>query len=96
MTAEKLRLSEIRYNPERAGFEALVTVHEAGRSFRYPAFVSAPLHAEFTLIARGLTERALSAHKSARPGLRAALRLLVKSPVVKPLAAGRDLPPLAA
>ena len=74
MTADKLRISDIRYNPERAGFEALVTVHDGRQSFRYPAFVAAPVHAEYTLVTRGLTERALAAHRSGDHGLRTVLR----------------------
>ncbi len=77
--AEKLRIADIRYNPERVGFEALVTIHDRGQTFRYPAFLSAPLHAEFTLVARGLTEKALKSHGSNRPGLR--LRRAFAAPV---------------
>lgn len=94
MTADKLRISEVRYNPEREGFEALVTIHDGHRSFRYPSFVAAPLHAEYTLVTRGLSECALAAHRSGRHGLRAFLR-----PLVQPLAPHSEkpeLPPLAA
>ena len=91
MTVEKLRISDIRYNPEREGFEALVTVHEGTHSVRYPSFVAAPIHAEYDLVARGLTERALAAHKSGRPALRNYLR-----PLVQPVFAHTDMPPLAA
>jgi hypothetical protein len=94
MTADKLRISEVRYNPERTGFEALVTVHDGGQAFRYPAFLAAPLHAEYALVTRGLTERALSAHRSGRHGLRAFLR-----PLVQPLTTlyeQPEQPPLAA
>lgn len=92
MTAEKLRISDIRYNPERAGFEARVTVEKNGHAWHYPSFVAAPLNAEFALISRGLTEAALRAHRSAAPGLRMHLRPLVK-PVPIPF---DDHPPLAA
>ncbi|MDQ2090675.1 hypothetical protein [Marimonas arenosa] len=91
MTADKLRISEIRFNPERAGFEALVTVHDGRHSFRYPAFVAAPVHAEYRLVARGLTERALAAHRAGKHGLRAWLRPLTAARPVQP-----ELPPLAA
>ena len=91
MGNEKLRIADIRYNPERAGFEALVTVHAGGRSYRYPSFVAAPMHAEYARVTRGLTERAMAAHKSGAPGLRAYLR-----PLVKPTYAPEDFPPLAA
>ena len=77
MQTEKLQIADIRYNPERAGFEALVTIHENGRATHYPAYVSAPLHAEFDLISRGLTLKALAAHRSRQPGMRMHLRPLV-------------------
>ena len=77
MQTEKLQIADIRYNPERVGFEALVTVHENGRAYHYPAYLSAPLHAEFELVSRGLTHKALVAHRSRRPGMRMQLRPLV-------------------
>ncbi|WP_322867826.1 hypothetical protein U5922_017395 [Aquicoccus sp. G2-2] len=89
-TAEKLQLSNIHYNPERAGFEALVTVHHRGLTFRYPSYIPAPLHADFKLIAHGLSKRALAAHRSNKPGLRAWLR-----PLVAPMT-GTPAMPLAA
>lgn len=88
---EKIRIADIRYNPERAGFEALVTIHDGAVDYRYPGFVAAPMHAEYALITRGLSERALAAHRSGAPGLRAYLRRLVK-----PAATAPELPPLAA
>ena len=84
MTAEKLKIAEIRYNPERAGFEALVTVHDAGRAYHYPAYLAAPLHAAFELISRGLTQKALSTHRSKHPGMRMHLRPLVFKPASAP------------
>lgn len=88
MRIEKLRISDIRYNPEREGFEALVSVHDGGLAWRYPAFIAAPLHAEFELISRRLSQVAIAAHRSAEPGMRMHLRPLVKPrPVEAP-----DLP----
>ena len=90
MTTDKLRISEIRYNPERAGFEALVTVHDGRQTFRYPAFVAAPLHAEYGLLMHGLSERALAAHRAGRHALRTWLRPLtanLSQPESPPLAA---------
>ncbi|MDU8926626.1 hypothetical protein RXV86_04435 [Alisedimentitalea sp. MJ-SS2] len=84
MYAQKLRLSDIRYNPEREGFEAKVAVHDRGTVWFYPAFAAAPLNAEAALISRRLSEAALRAHKSARPGLRMHSRPLATS---RPLAA---------
>lgn len=77
MQTEKLQIAEIRYNPEREGFEALVSVFDAGSSYHYPAFVAAPIHAEFKLVSRGLSQKALEAHRSADPGMRMRLRPLV-------------------
>ena len=91
MGHEKLRIADIRYNPERAGFEALVTIHDSGLTYRYPAYVAAPIHADHTLVLRGLTDKAQAAHKSGKPGLRMHLRPLVTS---RP--APQNLPPLAA
>lgn len=88
MQTEKLQIADIRYNPERAGFEALVTVHENGRATHYPAFFPGPLHADFDLISRGLSRQALTAHRSRRPGMRMHLRPLVETPEAPlPLAA---------
>jgi hypothetical protein len=70
MTIDKLRFDQIRYNPERGAFEALVHVHDDGDLFVYPAHVIAPLHADFSLIAQGLAQRAASRHRTARPGMR--------------------------
>ncbi len=88
MQTEKLQIADIRYNPERAGFEALVTVHENGYATHYPAYLSAPLEADFDMIARGLTNKALAAHRSRRPGMRMQLRPLVpQSEAPYPMAA---------
>ena len=77
MQTEKLQIADIRYNPERAGFEALVSVHDHGRAFHYPAYIPAPMHAEFKLISRRLSRKALRTHRSARPGMRMQLRPVV-------------------
>ena len=79
MRIEKLKIADIRYNPEREGFEAIVTVHDGGLAWRYPSFVPAPMHAEFGLLARGLTSRAVAAHRSQEPGMRMHLRPLVNT-----------------
>ena len=70
MGHEKLRIADIRYNPEREGFEALVALHADGMIFTYPTFTAAPLNAAFTLISRALSAAAMRAHRSDRPGLR--------------------------
>jgi hypothetical protein len=86
MHIETLRISDVRYNPERGAFEALVTVHDGQTVFRYPAHVTAPLHAGFALISRGLVEQATAQHRSARPGLRMRVATATNSAPV-PLAA---------
>lgn len=70
MQVEKLALQDIRYNPELGAFEAAVQIRENGESFSYPAHLMAPLHADFELVARGLTQKALSAHRHNDTGLR--------------------------
>lgn len=70
MQTEKLELDQIHYNPERAAFEALVRIHDDGETLSYPVHVAAPLHADFALIARGLTRKAKVLHQSRQGGLR--------------------------
>ncbi len=65
MLIEKLGFDDVRYNPELSAFEASVQIWEKGHVYSYPVHMLAPLHAEFGLIARGLTERALRAHRHA-------------------------------
>ncbi len=81
MKIEKLSLEDVRYNPERCAFEARVTVHDAGRRFGYPAHFASPLNAEFQVIARGLTEKAIALHKTAKPGLRSQLRSVLPASI---------------
>ncbi|WP_299845610.1 hypothetical protein [uncultured Roseovarius sp.] len=70
MRTEKLQLSDIRYNPEYSAFEAIVKIHDRGESYEYPTHIVAPLQAEFSLIARGLVEKAHRAHQNETPTLR--------------------------
>ncbi len=70
MRTEKLQLSDIRYNPEHSGFEAIVKIHDDGESYEYPSHVVAPLQAEFALIARGLVAKAHRSHTASSPSLR--------------------------
>lgn len=70
MKTERIQFDDVRYNPERGAFETLVRLHDDGRIYTYPCHVSAPLHAEFGVIARGLDEAARRAHKGRNPGLR--------------------------
>ncbi len=70
MRTDKLQLSDVRYNPERSAFEALIRIHDGNETYEYPTHVVAPLQAEFPLISRGLVSQAHRAHKSATPPLR--------------------------
>lgn len=70
MTSDCLNLGEIRYNPELAAFEALVRILDNGDVFSYPVQLHAPLQADFSVIARGLTQKARNAHDAPAPGLR--------------------------
>ena len=65
MRVEKLYMDDLRYNPELSAFEAIVTISEAGERFAYPVHKLAPLHADYALIAKGLTEKAMQAHRHA-------------------------------
>lgn len=65
MLIEKLGFDDVRYNPELSAFEALVQIREEGEIYSYPVHMLAPLHAEFNIIARGLTDKALRAHRHA-------------------------------
>lgn len=79
MRIEQLHFDQIRYNPEAEGFEARVTLHDHGIAFHYAAFMPAPLTAEFDHIARGLSDRAIATHRSARPGMRMRLKPLTRA-----------------
>lgn len=70
MRTDKLQLSDVRYNPERSAFEAIIRIHDENETYEYPAHVVAPVQAEFPLISRGLVAQAHRAHKSAAPALR--------------------------
>ncbi|UXX82025.1 hypothetical protein [Roseovarius pelagicus] len=72
MQIEKIQFDDIRYNPEIGAFETLVRVHDGGQGYSYPVRVAAPLHAEYGLIARGLSEAARRAHRRGNPMLRLA------------------------
>ena len=70
MHTDKLQVSDVRYNPERSAFEAIVRVHDSGETYEYPTHVVAPLQAEFPLISRGLVAKAHRNHRSQSPQLR--------------------------
>ena len=70
METRKLTLDEIRYNPERGAFEAQVRIRQGDDWFSYPAQVSAPLHADYAHVMRGLVEDAEAAHRGKGAGLR--------------------------
>lgn len=70
MQIEKVKFDDIRYNPEFSAFEANVLVEEQGKRFFYPVSVKAPLNAEFSVIARGLAQKAAQAHRTPSGNLR--------------------------
>ena len=69
MTYEILNLGEIRYNPTCAAFETLARVFDGVTVHSYPVHIIAPLHADYEVINRGLTQRALEAHRNKAHGL---------------------------
>ena len=90
MSHGKTRIERIRYNLEFSGYEAMVFITDAGDTFSYPSFVAAPLDAEYALVMRQLSNKALSKHRSAKPGLRSQMRRLTEIPKAP------EHPPLAA
>lgn len=65
MKTDRIQFDAVRYTPENGAFETLVRIHDQGQVFSYPAQVAAPINADFTLIARRLTQAAQHAHKCA-------------------------------
>ena len=63
MQAETLEFEAIRYNPESEGFEATLRVHDQNEVFAYPVQIRAPLTADYAIVARGLTLKAIALHK---------------------------------
>ena len=70
MTRPNTQIARVRYNPEFAGYEAIVFVREDCGLFSYPSFVPAPLDADLKHVMRKLTHKALRKHRSQAPGLR--------------------------
>lgn len=70
MYVETLQIDDLRYNPERAGFEAIIRIHDKSGRYDYPAFVPAPLNAEFSMISRALVQKAEAAHVAPLHALR--------------------------
>jgi hypothetical protein len=90
MSYGKTRIARIRYNLEFSGYEAIVFIQDAGDTFSYPSFVAAPLDAEYALVMKQLSDKALRKHRSKNPGLRSQLRRLTSIPQAP------EHPPLAA
>lgn len=72
MQIEKIQFEDIRYNPEIGAFETLVRVHDGTRDYSYPVHMTAPLHADYGIVTRGLAEAARRAHRRGKPALRLA------------------------
>lgn len=81
MKIATIQFDDVRYNPERGAFEALVRLYDDGQTYSYPSHVCAPLHADFRVIARGLTEAARRAHRGKSPGLRSLRRQQTPAPM---------------
>ena len=92
MHTDKLQVSDVRYNPERSGFEALVRVHDRGETYEYPSHIVAPLQAEFALIARGLVEKAHRAHAAKSPAIRMRTAAYPVQSVNRPAPQDRETP----
>lgn len=92
MRTEKLQLSDVRYNPEHSAFEAIVKIHDRGESYDYPTHLCAPLEADFRLIARGLVDKAQTAHRSGTPALRLRKSIVPVQTVNRPAPQLRETP----
>ena len=92
MRTDKLQLSDIRYNPERSAFEAIIRIHDRNETYEYPTHVVAPLQAEFPLISRGLVAQAHRAHQAARPALRMRRAVAPVQTVNRPAPQHRETP----
>jgi len=62
MTPSKIQFSTIRYNPAFSAFETRASIEEDGVAYVYPVHVSATLTADFSIITRGLAEKARKMH----------------------------------
>lgn len=70
MINAQIKYDTIRYNPELEGFEAAVCIRENAYIFTYPVSIKAPLKTDYTLVARGLIEKAEGKHGSKRKTMR--------------------------
>lgn len=70
MRADTIQFDDIRYNPSSEAYEAHVRVYDQHAAFDYAVSVDAPITAEYSLIARRLTEAARAAHNRARGAMR--------------------------
>ncbi len=70
MQIEKIQFEDIRYNPEISAFETLIRIHDGAQGYSYPVHVTAPLHADYGIVTRGLAEAGRRAHRHGKPALR--------------------------
>lgn len=70
MQIEKIQFDQVRYNPETGAFEALVKIHEDGMTYSYPTQATAPLTADYDVVARRLYDGAARAHLDNLPAMR--------------------------
>ncbi|MEL6464214.1 MAG: orotidine 5-phosphate decarboxylase [Pseudomonadota bacterium] len=66
MQTVPLQLSDVIYNAATQSFEALVTVHDAGRVRSYACAIDAPITMEFEEAAEGLATQAMRRHTRGR------------------------------
>ena len=58
----KIQLKDVIYNAAEQCFEAIVTVHDTGRSFKYACAINAPISTSFSDAALGLAKQANRRH----------------------------------
>ncbi len=62
MQTQKIEMTDVIYNAANQAFEALVTVHDFGRSHKYPCAIAAPITMDFQDAAEGLSRQAQRRH----------------------------------
>jgi|TARA_R110002012_G_scaffold155241_1_gene316123 hypothetical protein len=71
----KIQLNDVIYNAAEQCFEAIVTVHDTGRSFKYACAINAPISTSFSDAALGLAKQANRRHLG-RGGMRSEIKRL--------------------
>lgn len=71
----KIQLNDVIYNAAEQCFEAIVTVHDTGRLFKYACAINAPISTSFSDAALGLAKQANRRHLG-RGGMRSEIKRL--------------------